>query len=107
EEADLAADRVVIIARGSKVADGTAAQIKASMGERRVQFTLDGDEGEPFTGWAAVRRSERFGRHVTLYSADADATVRALVRSGLAWRDLSIEAPDLEAAFLSLTGEAR
>jgi ABC-2 type transport system ATP-binding protein len=41
-EADDAADRVVVIAAGRKVADGPPAAIKATFGDRQVRFTLAG-----------------------------------------------------------------
>jgi ABC-2 type transport system ATP-binding protein len=47
---------------------------------------------------ASVRGSE-----VVLDSLDADATVRALVVSGLAFSDLEVTGADLEQAFLALT----
>lgn len=47
---------------------------------------------------ACVRGSE-----VVLDSLDADATVRALVASGLAFTDIEITGADLEQAFMALT----
>jgi ABC-2 type transport system ATP-binding protein len=107
EEAELAADRVVIIAGGRSVADGSVAAIKASIGERRVRFTLDAGTDEQLQRLHGVSRVERYGQSVTLYAADADAAVRDLARSDLNWRDLEVQAADLEDAFLTLTGEAR
>lgn len=107
EEADMAADRIVVIAGGRPVADGSAAQIKASMGERKVRLTiLDGDE-DRLSMIDQVRRVERYGQRVTLYTADADATVRDLVTGNFRWQDLEVESADLEEAFLNLTGGAR
>jgi hypothetical protein len=39
---------------------------------------------------------------VTLHCGDPDATVRSLVRSGLAWSGLEVGGPDLETSFLRL-----
>jgi hypothetical protein len=47
------------------------------------------------------------GERVDLESTDPDATARALLRSDLAVHDLEIAGPDLEAAFLALTGAER
>ncbi len=105
EEADAAADRIVVIARGRPVADGTSADIKATLGERRVRLTLEnGDSG--LEALDSVRQVQRHGRRITLYTDDADATVRSLVRRHVSWRDLEVESPDLEQAFLTLVGEA-
>ena len=53
-----------------------------------------------------MRQVLRHGHRVTLYTDDADATVRSLVHRRLSWRDLEVESPDLEQAFLTLVGEA-
>lgn len=105
EEADAAADRIVVIARGRPIADGTAASLKATLGERRVRLTLESGEVE-LERLERVRQVERYGQRVTLYTDDADATVRSLVDLQVPWRDLEVQSPDLEQAFLSLVGEA-
>jgi ABC-2 type transport system ATP-binding protein len=105
EEADAAADRIVVIARGRTVADGTSADIKATLGERRVRLTLESGENE-LESLESVREVQRHGQRITLYTDDADATVRSLVHRQVSWRDLEVESPDLEQAFLTLVGEA-
>ncbi len=46
EEADQAADRILVINRGRLLADGTPAEIKARAGAKRISFRLDWvDEG--------------------------------------------------------------
>src|SRR6185312_15854663 len=47
EEADQAADRILVINRGRLLADGTPAEIKARAGARRLSFRL-GHVDEPF-----------------------------------------------------------
>lgn len=42
EEADAIADRVLVLHRGRLLADGTAAEIKAKAGARRIAFDLEG-----------------------------------------------------------------
>ncbi|HEX4214259.1 MAG TPA: ABC transporter ATP-binding protein [Candidatus Dormibacteraeota bacterium] len=106
EEADAAADRVVVVAQGRVIADGSPAQIKSRLGQRRIRLTSP-EAAERLEGLAAVSRVERTGRQVTLFTADADATVRDLIGLGLAWRDIEIGGVDLEDAFISLTGEVR
>jgi ABC-2 type transport system ATP-binding protein len=107
EEADMAADRIVVIARGRRVADGTAAAIKATLGERRVRFTLLAGEEDRLRAIDGVGRVERHRQRATLYTTDADATVRGLVAGDLRWRDLEVDGIDLEEAFLTLTGGER
>jgi ABC-2 type transport system ATP-binding protein len=105
-EADDAADRVVVIAAGRKVADGPPAAIKAEFGDRRVRFTLAGGSTARLAGLDGVRAVDQDGARVTLHSADTDATVRSLISSGLAWSGLEVGGLDLETSFLRLLGEA-
>ncbi|MEU1935873.1 ABC transporter ATP-binding protein [Streptomyces coeruleorubidus] len=104
EEADAVADRVLVLHRGRLLADGTAAEIKAKAGARRVSFDLAGtvDEaalrGLPFLTSLAVS-----GRTVRIQSTDADATVHALYGLGLYPRNLEVAGLGLEQAFVAIT----
>lgn len=106
EEADAAADRVLVVARGRVIADGSPAQIKGRLGQRRIRLTT-AEAPERLECLDGVGRVERGGRQATLYTVDADATLRDLVARGLRWRDIEIGGIDLEDAFMSLTGETR
>jgi len=106
EEADENSDRVVVIARGRIVADGTAAQIKAGSGDRAVRFVLGGQAVAGLDALPGVSAVEVSDDVATLRTADPDATVAALYRStSLEIRDLRIAGADLEDAFLALTRE--
>jgi ABC-2 type transport system ATP-binding protein len=105
QEADDAADRVVVIAAGRKVADGPPAAIKANFGDQQVRFTLI--EGSPalLAGFDGVRAVEQDHSRVILHSRDTDATVNSLVTSGLQWSGLEVGGLNLETSFLRLLGE--
>jgi ABC-2 type transport system ATP-binding protein len=105
QEADDAADRVIVIAGGRKVADGTPGAIKAHFGDRQVRFTLRSGSAALLHTLAGVRAVDRDGSRVTLHSSDTDATVAALVISGLDWAGLDVGGGDLETSFLRLLGE--
>ncbi|WUH02117.1 ABC transporter ATP-binding protein [Streptomyces violaceus] len=104
EEADAVADRVLVLHRGRLLADGTAAEIKAKAGARRVSFDLAGDvdeaalRGLPFLTSLAVS-----GRTVRIQSTDADATVHALYGLGVYPRNLEVAGLGLEQAFVAIT----
>jgi ABC-2 type transport system ATP-binding protein len=104
EEADAVADRVLVLHRGRLLADGTAAEIKAKAGARRVSFDLAGtvDEaalrGLPFLTSLAVS-----GPTVRIQSTDADATVHALYGLGVYPRNLEVAGLGLEQAFVAIT----
>ncbi|MFI9305497.1 ABC transporter ATP-binding protein [Streptomyces triculaminicus] len=107
EEADAIADRVIVLHRGRVLADGSAAEIKAKAGARRIVFDLEGHIGE-----AALRELpflaslEISGRTVRIQSHDADATVHALYGLGLYPRNLEVAGLGLEQAFIAITDAA-
>lgn len=104
EEADAIADRVLVLHRGRLLADGTAAEIKAKAGARRVAFDLEGEIDEaalralPFLTSVDVS-----GQTVRIQSSDADATVHALYGLGVYPRNLEVAGLGLEQAFVAIT----
>jgi ABC-2 type transport system ATP-binding protein len=105
EEADAVADRIVVMRKGKVVANGPAATIKAAVRTRRVRFVAPGAALGAVRELDGVDAASIRGTEVILDSLDADATVRALVASGLTFCDLEVTGADLEAAFVALTGE--
>jgi ABC-2 type transport system ATP-binding protein len=104
EEADAVADRVVVVAGGRVVADGSAAQLKAGGATRRISFTAG--PGPDLDALPAVRSSSRQGSTVTLTTADVEATLRALLADGTPLADLEVRGASLEDAVLTLTSSA-
>jgi ABC-2 type transport system ATP-binding protein len=104
EEADDFADRIIVVAGGRVIADGTGAQIKKVVGGRTVSFGLEGAGSAGLGGLPGVNAIEIRGERAYLRSDDSDATVRALVSSGRPFADLEIAGAGLEEAFLALTG---
>ncbi|MFF7210102.1 ABC transporter ATP-binding protein [Streptomyces sp. NPDC008238] len=104
EEADAVADRVLVLQGGRLVADGTAAEIKARAGVRRIVFDLDTPPDRPaLRALPRVTDVEVTGRTVRIRSTDADATVHALYATGLYPRHLEVAGLGLEQAFLAIT----
>jgi ABC-2 type transport system ATP-binding protein len=110
EEADQAADRILVINRGRLLADGTPAEIKARAGAKRISFQLD--TAPPNTG------SEQFllglpglvsldvrGNFVQIQTQDSDATLYAVLDAGLRPREIEVTSLGLEQAFLAITAE--
>ncbi|MEU4233121.1 ABC transporter ATP-binding protein [Nonomuraea sp. NPDC026600] len=107
EEADEHSDRVIVIARGKVVADGTAAQIKADVGGQAVRFTLGEQPAAGLDLLPGVTAVEVAAGTATLRTADTDATLAGLYRgTTLDVRDLQLSGADLEDAFLALTRES-
>jgi ABC-2 type transport system ATP-binding protein len=105
EEADAYADRAVLMAHGSIVADGPTNEIKAMVGSRTIRATLPGVSSEQLARLPGVSSAERRGETVVLICADSDAAVRALLAAQPTARDIEIEAAGLEQAFLALTAD--
>jgi ABC-2 type transport system ATP-binding protein len=107
EEADQVADRIVVLDRGRIVADGTAASIKRASSRRRVRFRSESADRAFLAALPGASSVDLAGNRVDIVTADPDATARALLRSDVDVHDLEITGPDLEAAFLALTGGDR
>jgi ABC-2 type transport system ATP-binding protein len=107
EEAQDFASRLVIIAQGRIIADGTVPEIQARYGQTQVFFTLEQEGAGGFDHLPGVQQSEVMGERVTLHTRDVDATVRALVNSTLPWKEIDIKTNDLEDIFISLVHQGQ
>jgi ABC-2 type transport system ATP-binding protein len=105
EEAEAFASRVVIIAHGRIVADGTVAELKRNFGLHTVRFTCADETALGLERLPGVREMERRGATVTLSTTDSDATVRALLASGVDWRDLEAQSANLDDIFVTLVDQ--
>ncbi len=103
EEADLYADRAVLMARGSVVADGPPTEIKAMVGSRTIRATLPDVPLERLLALPGVTGGERRGEAIVLVCDDSDAAIRALLVHEPGVRDIEIRGAGLEEAFLQLT----
>jgi ABC-2 type transport system ATP-binding protein len=104
EEADAYADRVVLMRNGKVVADGTAAQIKATVSGRTIRATVPGADLAAFAALPGVRNVETRGDVVLLQCADSDDTLRYLLNNTPA-HDIEVTSADLEDAVLALSAE--
>ncbi len=105
EEADAYADRAVLMAHGTIVADGPTTEIRAMVGTRTIRATLAGVEVAALQALPGVSSAERRGEAAVLHCADSDAAIRALLAAYPDARDIEIAAAGLEQAFLALTGD--
>jgi ABC-2 type transport system ATP-binding protein len=104
DEADLYADRIVLMRHGRVVADGTAAEVKALAAGRTVRATLPGATEAELLAIPGAESVEVRGDSVLIHGRDSDAVARHLLtRTGA--RDLTITSRNLEDAFLALTAD--
>ncbi|MCR2802202.1 MULTISPECIES: ABC transporter ATP-binding protein [unclassified Microbacterium] len=101
EEIEALAERVVVVGQGRILADDVLSAVLRRVGRARVRLRT--------TDAAAVAALEPTAHHDhdddahVFTTADADGFVRALVRSGTPFHDLTVRGATLEEAFLSLT----
>ncbi len=101
EEIEALAERVVVVGHGRIVADDALSAVLSRVGRGSVRLRT--------TDAAAVGALDPAAHHDrdddahVFTTADADAFVRALVRSGIPFHDLTVRGATLEEAFLSLT----
>jgi ABC-2 type transport system ATP-binding protein len=105
EEADHAADRILVINRGRLLADGTPAEIKQRAGARRLSFRLDRVD-EPFLlGLPGLVNLEIRGDQVYVQATDSDAALYAVLDAGYRPREIEVTSLGLEQAFIAITSE--
>ena len=105
EEADQAADRILVINRGRLLADGTPAEIKARAGAKRLSFKLDRVDEQFLLGLPGVVNLEVRHDLVQIQSSDSDATLYAVLNAGYRPREIEIGSLGLEQAFIAITAE--
>ena len=110
EEADAFADRIVLVAGGRVVADGTTAEIRARASGRTVSASLPAsgaaDAMARLRATEGVRAVEERGARVVVTATDSDAVARLLLVD-LGGTDLEIVTAGLEQAFMALTVDPR
>ena len=102
EEADEFAERIVVLAGGRGVADGTGAEIKRTVGGRHVTFAGPDRDYAALPG--VVSATLERGRHL-LVTSDSDRCLRALMTDE-AVHDVEVTSPKLDDAFIALTNGA-
>ncbi len=112
EEADALADRVVLIDHGREIAAGTPAQLKARVGEQRVDTVVTDaaqlerlDQALSASFATSVARDQRtVSVPAPNEAADLTRVAQAIRESGIAVDEVALRRPTLDDAFLALTG---
>lgn len=107
EEADQFADRVVVLAGGRIVADGSGAQIKATVAGRTISAVVDGAAPDELADLPGVLGTDRQATRTLLHCNDSDTALRALLSRYPQAHDIEIAAGNLEDAFLELVATSR
>jgi ABC-2 type transport system ATP-binding protein len=113
DEADQLADRIAVIDRGRKVAEGTADQLKSSVGQSTLQLQVAdaadlevvAHEARRLLGEDAVLTPEARRANVPLTSTDQSVDVLVALRDqGVSIESVTVQKPSLDEVFLALTG---
>jgi len=105
EEADQAADRILVINRGRLLADGTPSEIKARAGAKRISFRVDPVDETFLLQLPALVSLEIRHDLVQIQSSDSDRTLYAVLDAGYRPREIEVSGLGLEQAFLAITAE--
>ena len=101
EEVEALAERVVVVASGRVLVDDALDAVRSRVRQRRVSL-----RASALPDLAHVLHSEvRDGDRWSLFTDDADALVRELVRADVGFTDLEVAPASLEEAFLALTAD--
>ena len=106
DEADAYADRVILLAQGKIVADGTSAEVKGLSAGRSVRAWLPDADEKTISLLPGVRSVEIRGDRVLIQTNDSDAVARYLLTATKA-KELEITSHNLEDAFIALTTDDR
>lgn len=104
EEAEALADRVIVMAKGRRVAEGTVDEMRAVVVRKRVDCVTTLDLAI-IEAWPDVTAATRDGRQVSITTAEAEGVVRRLLGADPALSDLEVRRAGLSEAFIELTQE--
>jgi ABC-2 type transport system ATP-binding protein len=104
EEADRLADRIVVLSGGRTVAEGTPAELKRRVGDRRVHLTLDAvEEAAERLAWLAPEIDPRT-RRLSVAAPNGSDDLRTILAEleDLDVEEASLAQPTLDDAFFAL-----
>jgi ABC-2 type transport system ATP-binding protein len=107
EEADAYADRIILMAGGRVVADGSSTTIKAATGGRTIRATLPGAERQALYLLPGVQAVDVHGETVLLACRRPDEALRAFLDEYPNAYDIEVKGAALEDAFVELTATNR
>ncbi|KUO96430.1 ABC transporter ATP-binding protein [Ferroacidibacillus organovorans] len=106
QEADMLADRIVVMQNGAVIADAPPESIKMQFGGRTVSFVAGSDiDFERLRRLPDVTDVQTVGRQVTVRTQNSDALLKTLILESWDIRDIQVHGGGLEDAFVRLTEE--
>ncbi|WP_018924425.1 ATP-binding cassette domain-containing protein [Salsuginibacillus kocurii] len=114
DEADQLADRIAVIDKGKVIAEGTSAELKASVGSGTLHVRLQDPDTRPEAEQILTNTlgtAVQLSSDPTALSAHVSVTSRAskaldeLAKANISITDFSLGQPSLDEVFLTLTGQ--
>jgi ABC-2 type transport system ATP-binding protein len=105
EEAEALADRVVVINKGRVVAQGSVAQIRSRVAQRRVRC-ISSLDAALVSRWPEVTAASRDGDRLEIVADAAEAVVYRLLTEDPRLSELEVMRAGLADAFVEITREA-
>ena len=105
EEAEALADRVVVVNGGRVVAQGSVAQIRARVSQRRVRC-VSALDAAAVAAWPDVIAATRDGARLEIVAAAVEAVVYRLLSGDPTLSELEVTRAGLADAFVEITKEA-
>jgi len=102
EEAEALSDRVAVMDRGRLVAEGSVAEIRARVSQRRIRC-ITGVDAHSVAHWPQVREATRDGEYLHIVADAAEPVVRRLLDADPQLHELEVQRAGLADAFLELT----
>jgi ABC-2 type transport system ATP-binding protein len=106
QEADDAAQRILLFKDGSIVADGTPTEIKTRISKQSVSFMVDPERSlEKMYHHPEIERIFRKNNRIYIPTSNTDRILELIFQENLGAYDIQIERGKLEEAFEQLTSE--
>jgi ABC-2 type transport system ATP-binding protein len=109
EEADQLADRITVLTAGRAVAEGTAAELKAAVGDERAElrFADEAAAARAAAGLATVARGQVVDVRTDGSAAAVSDLLARVAALGAEPLTIALTKPSLDDVFLALTGSTR
>ncbi|HEY0435559.1 MAG TPA: ABC transporter ATP-binding protein [Phenylobacterium sp.] len=104
EEAEALADRVAVMAKGRRIAEGTVAEIRSLVVRKRIECATKVKLGA-IQAWPDIIAATAEDGRASITTTDAEGTVRRLLAADPKLSDLEVRRAGLSEAFAELTQE--
>jgi len=104
EEAEALAQRVVVMAKGRVLSDGSVDALRAQVPLTQIRCVTDMDAGV-ISNWPHVAGAERDGSRIRISTSAAENVLRRLLDADASLSELEVQRASLADAFTALTDE--